>query len=127
SGIGAGIARGLAHFGARVGCLDIAPEAVADTVKTIRDGGGEALGLVADVRNEVAVGNALAELETGLGPLYGALNCAGVHDQAPAEAMTRAQWQRLIDINLSGVFTCSQAEGRCLIRNGGGSIVNIGS
>jgi NAD(P)-dependent dehydrogenase (short-subunit alcohol dehydrogenase family) len=71
--------------------------------------------------------DAVARLEREFGPLNGALNCAGVHDTSPAEAMTRAQWQRLIDINLTGVFISSQAEGRALIRNGGGSIVNIGS
>lgn len=127
SGIGAGIARGLAHFGASVGCVDVTAAGLADTVGAITANGGKALALAADVREADAMDAAVAALEQAFGPLSGALNCAGVHDNGPAESMPANQWQRLIDINLTGVFTCCQAEGRALLRNGGGSIVNIGS
>jgi NAD(P)-dependent dehydrogenase (short-subunit alcohol dehydrogenase family) len=127
SGIGAGIAQGLAQFGAAVGCLDIDENGIAETVAAIRGDGGCALGLCADVRQTASFEAAVQLLEAELGPLNGAVNCAGVHDTAPAEEMSLAQWQRLIDINLSGMFISSQAEGRVLIKNGGGSIVNIGS
>jgi len=127
SGIGAGIARGLAHFGAAVGCVDITKEGLAATVAAIEEADGRALALPADVRSEVALMTAVDMLEAALGPLTGALNCAGVHDSFAAEDMTPAQWQRLIDINLTGAFMSCQAQGRVLIRNGGGSIVNIGS
>jgi len=127
SGIGAGIARGLAHFGAAVGCVDLEPAGLAQTLAAIEGAGGQALAITADVRDEVSLTAAVDRVETDLGPLGGALNCAGVHDNVAAESMTLHQWQRLLDINLSGVFLSCQAQGRALIRNGGGSIVNIGS
>ncbi len=127
SGIGAGIARGLAHFGASVGCLDLEGDGLHATVAEISENGGKAIALAADVRDESGVTEAVEKLESEFGPLTGALNCAGVHDNAAAEEMPRAQWQRLLDVNLTGVFNCCQVEGRAIIRNGGGSIVNIGS
>ena len=127
SGIGAGIARGLAHFGAAVGCVDVAADGLAQTVADIEDSGGRAVAISADVREEGSLTAAVERIEKELGPLAGALNCAGVHDSFAAESMTLQQWQRVVDVNLSGIFLSCQAEGRALIRNGGGSIVNIGS
>lgn len=127
SGIGAGIARGLAQFGAAVGCVDVAAEGLAATVSAVQAQGGRAIALPTDVRDAAAMDAAIATLERAFGPLRGALNCAGVHDNAPAEQMSLPQWQRLIDINLTGVFVSCAAEARALLRNGGGSIVNIGS
>ncbi len=127
SGIGAGLARGLAHFGAAVGCVDVAADGLADTAAAIGDGGGRAVAVTADVSGEGSLAAAIGRIENELGPLSGALNCAGVHDSFAAESMTLKQWQRVLDVNLSGIFLSCQAEGRALIRNGGGSIVNIGS
>jgi NAD(P)-dependent dehydrogenase (short-subunit alcohol dehydrogenase family) len=127
SGIGAGVAKGLAHFGASVACVDLAMDGLTKTVASIHAAGGRAVGVPADVRETSDLAAAVDRVETELGPLGGALNCAGVHDNIAAESMTLQQWQRLVDINLTGVFLSCQAEGRALIRNGGGCIVNIGS
>ena len=127
SGIGAGIARGLADFGAAVACVDTAEAGLAETVSAIETTGGKAIAVVADVRDEAAMQAAVERTERELGKLSAALNCAGVHDNAAAEGMSRAQWQRVVDTNLTGVFVSCQAEGRAMLRNGGGSIVNIGS
>ena len=67
------------------------------------------------------------ELQRALGPLGLAVNCAGIGNAAPAEDMDAAQWQTMIDVNLGGVFKSCQAEGRALLANGGGAIVNIAS
>ncbi len=127
SGIGAGIARGLAEFGASVACVDVTAAGLAETVSAISEAGGKAIAVVADVRDEAAMDEAVTRAERELGKLSAALNCAGVHDNAAAENMSRAQWQRVVDTNLTGVFVSCQAEGRAMLRNGGGSIVNIGS
>lgn len=127
SGIGAGIAQAMSHYGAAVGCVDISQEGLATTVSAIEDAGGRAVAISADVCDEKSMENAVADLQARFGALTGALNCAGIHNTAPAEDMPRAQWQRLIDVNLTGIFISCQAEGRALISNGGGSIVNIGS
>ena len=55
------------------------------------------------------------------------MNSAGIANAAPAEQMPLAQWQRVIDVDLTGVFLACQAEGRAMIDSGGGAIVNIAS
>jgi NAD(P)-dependent dehydrogenase (short-subunit alcohol dehydrogenase family) len=127
SGIGAGIAQGLAAAGAAVGCVDLSPEGLEQTVSAIGSAGGEAIAAVADVVDEGSMAAAVADVEAGFGPLSAAVNCAGVHDTAPAEAMSRQQWQRVIDVNLTGVLVSCQAEARAMMAAGGGAIVNIGS
>lgn len=125
--IGSGISKALAKAGAVVGCVDTTGEALAPIVDVIGQDGGRAVALVADVCDERQLSTAVAELEKEFGPLRGALNCAGIHNTAPAREMPREQWQRMVDVNLTGVFVSCQVEGRAMIENGGGSIVNISS
>ena len=126
-GIGGAIASGLAAAGVAVGCLDRASDALERTAVTIRAAGGRALALAADVTDQASLGRAVTKLEAEFGPLRLAVNSAGVHSTAPAEEMALADWQRLIDVNLTGVLLSCQSEGRAMLRAGGGSIVNIGS
>lgn len=127
SGIGASIARGLAEFGADVGCVDLTEDRATGTAQAVRQTGRRAVALAADTSQAGAVDACLERLERELGPLTLAVNSAGIHSAAPAEGMDLATWQRLVDVNLTGVFLSCQAEGRAMIRNGGGSIVNLGS
>ena len=126
-GIGARVALGLAESGADVACVDVAEDGLKTTAAAIEGLGRRALVLTADVADDAAMAEAVRRTGSELGPLRHAVNCAGVHDNAPAESMSRAQWQRLVDVNLTGVFTCCQAEGAAMLAGGGGSIVNIGS
>jgi NAD(P)-dependent dehydrogenase (short-subunit alcohol dehydrogenase family) len=66
-------------------------------------------------------------IEQELGPLSAAVNAAGIANAAPAEEMPLQQWQRVLDVNLTGVFLSCQAEARAMLRNRGGAIVNIAS
>jgi NAD(P)-dependent dehydrogenase (short-subunit alcohol dehydrogenase family) len=127
SGIGAAIARGLTEFGAQVGCLDLNLDGLSETVAAIEKQGGKAIAVRSDVTDGQDVEDAIAKVEDELGPLGAALNCAGIHNNAPAEEMSRETWQTLLDTNLTGIFLSCQAEGRAMMRAGGGSIVNIGS
>ncbi|GAA3522879.1 SDR family oxidoreductase [Amycolatopsis ultiminotia] len=126
-GIGARIASGLAGFGASVGCVDLPGSAVDETCEAIGELGGKSAAIFADVRAEEQLTAAVAEVEATLGPLTHAVNCAGINNQVPAESMSRTSWQDLIDANLTGIFLSCKAEGIAMMRNGGGSIVNIGS
>lgn len=126
-GIGARIAQGLAEFGADVACLDLAGERLERAVEGVRGTGRAGIGIATDITDPEAVERAVQQVERDLGPLRLAVNGAGVHSNAPSEEMDRATWQRLVDVNLTGVFHCCQAEARAMIRNGGGSILNIGS
>jgi NAD(P)-dependent dehydrogenase (short-subunit alcohol dehydrogenase family) len=127
SGIGAGVAFGLAAFGAKVACLDLDEEGLQKTVRRIEDSGGIGLGIPTDVTSERSVTAACALANSDLGPVNTAFNCAGVNDSAPAKSMPLAQWRRLIDTNLTGVFLSCRAEYQWIVKNGGGSIVNVGS
>jgi NAD(P)-dependent dehydrogenase (short-subunit alcohol dehydrogenase family) len=127
SGIGQAIARGLTEFGAKVGCVDLNTDGLGDTVSAVEGSGGTAIAVPADVTDGQSLEEAVAKIESELGPLNGALNCAGIHNNAPVEEMSRETWQQLLDTNLTGIFLSCQAESRAMIRNGGGSIVNIGS
>ena len=127
SGIGAALAEGLAEFGADVACVDLDEGLAEQTAVAVRRRGRRALALAANTAQVGALDRCVERLEVELGPLTLAVNCAGVHSAAPAEDMEAEVWQRLVDVNLTGVFRSCQAEGRAMIRNGGGSIVNLGS
>ncbi len=128
SGIGQRIAVGLAEAGADVGCFDVEASAgLAHTVERIEALGRRAAALRGDVTEESSLDAALAALQARLGPLAVAVNCAGIANAAPAEEMTRAQWQRMFDVNVTGLFLSCQAEARAMLAHGRGSIVNIAS
>ena len=86
-----------------------------------------AVAIDADVSSPASLADSVTRLESELGPLQLAVNCAGIHSTAPAEAMDQVMWRRLVEVNLSGVFLSCQAEGRAMLGHGGGSIVNLGS
>ena len=127
SGIGRAIALGLAGAGALVGCVDRVPGNVEATAAEILAAGSRAVPVAADVTDPAALSAAVAQTESALGPLTLGVNAAGIANAAPAESMPEEQWRHVIDVDLTGVFLSCQAEGRAMIRNGGGSIVNIAS
>jgi NAD(P)-dependent dehydrogenase (short-subunit alcohol dehydrogenase family) len=127
SGIGRRLALGLAEAGADVGCVDLPSSDLAGTVAEIEATGRRALALPADVTREGDLDDAVGAVEQRLGPLRAAINCAGIGSQAAAEDMPLAEWQKVLDVNLTGVFLSSRAEGRAMLATGGGAIVNIAS
>lgn len=128
SGIGQRIAVGLAEAGADVGCFDMAASpGLGETVARIEALGRRSLALRGDVTDEASIAAAIETLQSALGPLSLAVNCAGIANAAPAEEMARAQWQRMFDVNVTGLFLSCQAEARAMLPNRRGSIVNIAS
>ena len=128
SGIGQRVAVGLAEAGAAVGCFDLAgATGVADTVARIEALGRRALALAGDVTRREDLDQAVAAVEAALGPLGAAVNCAGIANAAPAEEMPREQWQRVFDVNVTGVFLSCQAQARAMLPRKRGVIVNIAS
>ncbi|MCQ8280067.1 SDR family oxidoreductase [Acetobacteraceae bacterium KSS8] len=128
SGIGQRIAVGLAEAGADVGGFDTpSSPGLAETVSRIEALGRRAIALRGDVTDEGSIATAISTLEAEIGPLTTAVNCAGIANAAPAEDMDRAQWQRMYDVNVTGLFLCCQAEARAMLPRGEGSIVNIAS
>lgn len=127
SGIGRGIALGIAGSGAAVACLDLSGPGLDEVVAVVAAAGGRALAVPADVTDPDSLTEAVGRTEVELGQLSLAVNSAGIANAAPAEDMSLTQWQRVVDVDLTGVFLSCQAEGRAMLRHGGGAIVNIAS
>jgi NAD(P)-dependent dehydrogenase (short-subunit alcohol dehydrogenase family) len=128
SGIGQAIALGLADAGADVACFDLPGcPGLQETLDGIAKRGRKAVALFGNVVNLDDMTAAVEATVKAFGSLDLAVNCAGIANAAPAEEMPVAQWQKMIDINLTGIFNSCQAEGRAMLKGGKGSIVNIGS
>lgn len=127
SGIGQCIATALAQAGANVACFDRDEKGMSRTLGEISLLGRKGIMLVGDVVDRDCLFAAVTETERALGPLGVAVNAAGIANANPAEKMALSQFQEMIDINLTGIFTSCQAEANAMIANGGGAVVNIAS
>ena len=121
SGIGRAIAEGLAEGGARVTIADRDPARAEATAAAI---GAEALAL--DVTDAEAAEAAGARYAAG-GAADILVNNAGIVQNAPSLEVDLADWRRVIDVNLTGVFHTARAFGRAMVAEGRGSVVNISS
>lgn len=122
-GIGAACAAALAETGAEVVCTDIDAARAEAQAELLRKGGFRARASVLDVTDTGQLDTLAAEL-----PPLDILVCnAGVVSNTPAEEMTDEEWQRVIDVNLTGVFKTCRAFGKRMLEAGRGSIINIGS
>ena len=128
SGIGQRLALGLAEAGADVAGFDLAASTgLTETAQNIEKLGRRALTCTGDVTRAEDLERAVAAVEQELGPLAIALNCAGIASAMPAEEMPLPQWQKMIDVNLTGIFLSCQAEARAMLPRRAGAIVNIAS
>ena len=128
SGIGQRIAVGLAEAGADVACFDLpGSTGLTATTDRIRSLGRRALALEGDVTAGATITAAVAATERDLGALSVAVNAAGIANATAAEDMPLDQWQRLMKINVDGVFLSCQAQARVMLPRRRGSIVNIAS
>lgn len=124
SGIGRATARAFAGAGARVVVADVAAEGGEETARAIRDAGGEA----AFARCDVTTDDTIAAAVATFGRLDYACNNAGIiGTSAPIPNYPDEAWDRVIAINLSGVWRCMKHELPAIEAGGGGAIVNIAS
>lgn len=127
-GIGRGIAEGLAAAGADVVVANRDEADARQAATAIADETGvETLAVPTDVTDEADVETLVAETIETLGTPDVLVNNAGITINTPAEEMSMAEWEQVIDVNLSGVFRCSKHVGRAMIDAGGGSIVTVSS
>lgn len=127
AGIGAACAKRLAKEGVAVAVLDLDAERCADTVKAIKDAGGTAIAIGADVSNRASVQAALAEVREKLGAISILVNNAGVTDFTPFEELTDDRWDFIYAVNVRGLFIMTQECLPDMKSAGWGRIVNISS
>ncbi|TFZ01672.1 SDR family NAD(P)-dependent oxidoreductase [Ramlibacter rhizophilus] len=128
SGIGCAIAQAYVHAGARVLLTDMDADRGESAAARLREGGGEAVFLRADVSRAEDCRASVEEAVRRFGRLDIACNNAGVGgDLAPTADYPVEEWQRVIGINLTGVFLGMKFQIPALLATGGGSIVNVAS
>jgi NAD(P)-dependent dehydrogenase (short-subunit alcohol dehydrogenase family) len=128
SGIGHATALAFAREGASVVVSDISELNVRDTARRIEELGGRALAVACDVTRSEDVKAALEETIETFGRLDVAFNNAGVENEVkPVADVTEEEWDRIVAINLRGVFLCMKYEVPLMLEQGGGAIVNTSS
>lgn len=128
AGIGRIAALAFAREGARVVVSDVDVPRGKETVEMIEEEGGEALFVQADVSKAEDVRRMVQETVDAYGGLDCAFNNAGIEgEQAPTGQGTEENWDRVIDINLKGVWLSMKEEIPAMLKRGGGVIVNMSS
>jgi NAD(P)-dependent dehydrogenase (short-subunit alcohol dehydrogenase family) len=127
SGIGRGIALCLAEFGATVALLDINESAGKAVVDEIESQGNKVLFSKCDVTSSADCRAAVEFVIERMRRIDILCNCAGVAIRKDVFELTEQEWDRALDITLKSVYLLSHEVVPHMIRNGGGSIINIGS
>ena len=128
NGIGRAAALAFASKGASVVAADISEQGNQETVRMIEKAGGSALAVKCDVSLNHDVKTALEKVVETFGRLDFAFNNAGVEQPITAAGdITEEEWNRIVQINLRGVFICLKHEIPLMLKQGGGAIVNTSS
>ena len=128
NGIGRAAALAFAHEGASVVVADVSEQGNQETARMIEEAGGRALAIRCDVTRTEDVKAALDKAVEAFGRLDFAFNNAGVEQATAALAdITEQEWDRVINIDLRGVFLCMKYEIPLMRKFGGGAIVNTSS
>ncbi len=124
-GIGLAIAKGLAESGASVILNGRSAEKLSTAIHQLTAEGHSVEGAAFDVTDPTSVRAAIASLNEGGKPIDILINNAGIHRRAPLLEMTLADWQAVIDTNLTSAFLVSQAVAPGMIERNQGKIVNV--
>jgi NAD(P)-dependent dehydrogenase (short-subunit alcohol dehydrogenase family) len=125
AGIGEAICHRLARDGMAVGVLGIRAASVEAAAQAVRDAGGQAAGVEADISDRAQVEAAVAEIRRRLGPVTVLVNNAGVESFTPFAEIDDPSWDRLMDVNLKGTYIVTQTVLPDMLAAGWGRIVNI--
>lgn len=127
SGIGRATAKLFAAEGARVAILDRNAAGARETEQQIRAAGFEAHTWIVDLAEGNQAEEAVAQVTERVGRIDILVNNAAIDFGRSLYDMTRAEWQRVLDINLTPYFLCARAAAREMRKQGGGAVVNIAS
>jgi NAD(P)-dependent dehydrogenase (short-subunit alcohol dehydrogenase family) len=126
-GIGKACALRFAQEGANVVCMDLAAEENEAVAAKCAARGVESLALTCSVTEPDSVQACIQATLDRWRRVDTLVTSAGIYSGSPLAEVSLAQWQRLIDINLTGVFLCNQAVAPAMMEQGSGSIINISS
>lgn len=126
-GIGLATALKFSREGATVVVCDIRQAAVDAAVAQCQEAGAKALGMVVDVTQREMVDAMVQQVLSQFGRIDVLVNNAGITQDARLQKMTIEQFDRVIDVNLRGVFHCSQAVADAMVKQGSGVILNASS
>ena len=128
TGLGYAIAEAFGQVGARIALNDVTTDRVEPACASLTAQGIACHGIPADVRDATAVGRLVDEVAETLGVPDVLVANAGIYPNTPFLDITEAEWDRVLDINLKGIFLTCQAVARLMVRRGaGGRIVTISS
>ena len=128
SGIGRACAETFAAGGARVVIADLNRALGEELAAQLTADGAQVLYTQTDVADPVAVAELIAATVSRFGALHYAVNNAGIEgERSPLAETSIDEWQRVIDINMNGVFYCLREEIPAILNSGGGAIVNMSS
>ena len=131
TGAGRGIGKAAAHLlaqrGMRVAVNDVDPALAAAVESEFRAEGLAALAVPGSVARKTDAAAIVEQVETGLGPLWLLVNNAGVFSNGPTSDLSEEAWDTTFNVDVKGVFLCSQAAIQRMIPRRQGRIVNIGS
>jgi NAD(P)-dependent dehydrogenase (short-subunit alcohol dehydrogenase family) len=126
-GLGRSMALALADGGAHVIIIDILISQAKEVAKEILRKGVESLAIKADVTKPREVQKMVSQVMKHFGRIDILINNAGINIIAPAENFAVKDWEKVLNINLKGVFLCSQVVGKVMIKQKKGKIINIAS
>ncbi|MBI2772259.1 MAG: 3-oxoacyl-[acyl-carrier-protein] reductase [Burkholderiales bacterium] len=126
-GIGLATALKFAREGAAIAIWDLTQPGIDEALRQCREAGAEAGGWVVDVTQRAMVDAAVAQVKEQFGRIDVLVNNAGITKDARLQKMTIEQFDRVIDVNLRGVFHCAQAVVDTMIEQGYGVILNASS
>ncbi len=127
SGIGRGISIRLAEMGASVALLDVDDSKGREAAAELEAHGGAAVFLKCDVRSADECRSCVDTIIKRWGKIDILCNCAGIAIRKDTVELTEDEWDLALDVTLKGIFLLSREVVPHMIRDGGGSIVNIGS
>lgn len=126
-GIGAAVARRLAHLGACVALADLNAEEVGRRAHELRSEGKSARSYPLDVALAEQVESTVARIEEEIGPIDVLVHAAGIFAAAPLLDLEPARWEQIFTVNAKGTFLCLGAVGKRMAQRKRGAIVTIGS
>ncbi len=126
-GIGYGLAKALAHAGAKVAVAARDMDSLQQLADEIKNEGGEALPVQLDVRDIRQIHAAFEKVHTHFGRLDIVVNNAGLGANHAAVDVTESDWDDMMNVNLKGLFFCCQAAGKIMLGQKYGRIINMSS